>query len=59
MVITTNEAAKRCDVSVQRIRQLIKELQIIPGRIGKAIVLSPGQMRRLEKRNTKRGRSKK
>jgi hypothetical protein len=56
---TTKTVATTLGISVQRVRQIVKELNITPIMIGKAIVLSDTDVKRLEKRKTSRGPTKK
>ena len=58
-IITTEVAANTLGITVQRVRQLIKELGIEPLTIGRAIVLTPADLKKLQKRNTSAGRPKK
>lgn len=55
---TTTTVATALGVTVQRVRQLVKELNIEPAMIGKAIVLSNADVKKLERRKTQRGPSK-
>jgi hypothetical protein len=55
---TTESVASALGISVQRVRQLIKELDITPTMIGRAIVLSNADVKKLENRNTQAGRPK-
>lgn len=57
-IITTEAAATTLGVSVQRVRQLIKELGIEPQTIGKAIILTRADIKRMKQRDTKRGPKK-
>lgn len=56
---TTETVATALGLTPQRVRQLVKELNITPTMIGKAIVLSDADVRLLEKRKTQRGPTKK
>ena len=55
---TTETVATALGISPQRIRQAIKELSITPTMIGKAIVLSDADVKKLERRKTSRGPAK-
>lgn len=55
-IITTEVAKTRLNVSVQRVRQLVKELGITPTWIGRAMILSPADLKRMKKRNKQVGR---
>lgn len=57
-IVTTAEAAAVLGVSVQRVRQLIKELELEPVTIGKAILLNKDELALMQKRNTRAGRPK-
>lgn len=46
---TTESVAGALGLTVQRVRQIIKELGIEPETIGRAIVLSDAQVRQIEK----------
>lgn len=61
MAINTPEVvANKLGTSVRRVQQLIKELKITPAMtIGKTQILSDADVRKLEKRKTKRGRDAK
>jgi len=56
---TTETVATALGLTPQRVRQLVKELNITPTMIGKAIVLSDADVKKLEKRKTQRGPTKK
>lgn len=56
---TTETVATALGLTPQRVRQLVKELNIEPTMIGKAIVLSDADVRRIERRKTSRGPTKK
>lgn len=56
---TTESVATTLGLTPQRVRQLVKELNITPTMIGKAIVLSDADVRLLERRKTQRGPTKK
>jgi hypothetical protein len=56
---TTETVATALRLTPQRVRQLVKELNITPTMIGKAIVLSDADVRLLGKRKTQRGPVKK
>jgi hypothetical protein len=55
---TTESVATALGLSPQRVRQLVKELNIEPTMIGKAIVLSDADVKKLERRKTSRGPAK-
>lgn len=55
---TTETVATTLGLTPQRIRQLVKELKIEPTMIGKAIVLSDADVKKLERRKTSRGPAK-
>jgi hypothetical protein len=52
----TSEVATRLGITAQRVRQLIKELDLRPRRIGGAICLTEDEIQQLENRNTLPGR---
>jgi len=56
---TTENVAARLGLTPGRIRQLIKELNLQPTRIGKAIVLSESDVKKLQNRKTSFGPAKK
>ncbi|MEK6281893.1 MAG: hypothetical protein AABN95_16185 [Acidobacteriota bacterium] len=56
---TTETVANALGLTPQRVRQLVKELNIEPTMIGKAIVLSDADVKKLERRKTQRGPTKK
>lgn len=56
---TTQTVADALGLTTERVRQLIKELNITPTTIGRAIVLSDADVKKIEKRNTQVGRPKK
>lgn len=56
---TTETVATALGLTPQRVRQLVKELNLTPTMIGKAIVLSAADVKKLEKRKTQRGPTKK
>lgn len=58
-IITTEVAADALGISVRRVRQLIKDLRIEPQMIGKAIILSPADLKKMQTRKTQRGPAKK
>lgn len=56
---TTEVVATKLGMSVRRVQQLINELAIKPMQIiGKSKILSDADVKRLEKRNTRRGPKK-
>lgn len=55
---TTETVAAALGLTPQRVRQLVKELNIEPTMIGKAIVLSDADVKKLERRKTSRGPAK-
>lgn len=55
---TTETVANALGLTPQRVRQLVRELNIEPTRIGKAIVLSDADVKKLERRKTQRGPAK-
>ena len=52
---TTEKVATRLGISVQRVRQVVKELGIVPFTVGKAIILTDEQVRMIADRKTQRG----
>ncbi|HXG94160.1 MAG TPA: hypothetical protein VNN73_17585 [Blastocatellia bacterium] len=58
-IITTEVAASALGLTPQRVRQLAKELGIQPQTIGKALIFSPADLRKMQARNTNVGRPKK
>jgi hypothetical protein len=59
LINTTATVAAALGLSPQRVRQAIKELNITPTMIGKAIVLSDADVKKLARRKTQRGPVKK
>jgi hypothetical protein len=58
-IATTQAIAAKLGTSTRRVQQLIKELGIEPIQtIGKSQILSDADVRRLEKRKTQRGPTK-
>ena len=55
---TTETVAAALGLTPQRVRQLVKELNIEPTMIGKAIVLSDADVKKIERRKTSRGPAK-
>jgi hypothetical protein len=55
---TTESVAGALGITPQRVRQLVKELGITPTMIGKAMILSDADVKKLEKRKTQRGPAK-
>lgn len=55
---TTETVAAALGISVQAVRLAIKKLNITPTMIGKAIVLSDADVRKLERRKTQPGPKK-
>jgi hypothetical protein len=55
-IATTTAIAAKLGTSTRRVQQLIKELEIVPVQtIGRSMILSDTDVKRLEKRNTQRG----
>lgn len=52
---TTETVATALNITVQAVRQAIKKLNITPTMIGKAIVLSDADVKKLERRKTRPG----
>lgn len=58
-IITSEVAANALGITVQRVRQLAKELGIEPQRIGNALIFSKADLKKMRTRNTSVGRPKK
>ena len=55
---TTKSVAGALGITPQRVRQLVKELGIGLQMVGKAMILSDADVKKLEKRKTQRGPTK-
>jgi hypothetical protein len=58
-IATTTAVAAKLGITPQRVRQLITELGIEPTWVGKSMILEDSDIKRLEKRKTQRGPTKK
>lgn len=59
-IATTAAIAAKLGTSTRRVQQLIKELEIVPIQtIGRSMILSDADVKRLEKRKTQPGPTKK
>jgi DNA-directed RNA polymerase subunit H (RpoH/RPB5) len=56
---TTQTVADALNISTERVRQIVRELNITPTQIGRMFVLSDADVKKIEKRNTQVGRPKK
>lgn len=55
-ILTSQVIADTLGISVQRVRQLAKELSIEPQTIGKALIFSPADLKKMQGRSKKVGR---
>jgi hypothetical protein len=57
-ILTSQTIADTLGISVQRVRQLAKELNIEPQTIGKALIFTPADLKKMQGRSKKVGRPK-
>lgn len=58
-IITSTQAAVALGVSERRIRQLVAELSLTPQRVGRLLIFTPADLRKMKARRTTRGVVKK
>ncbi|HEY0545279.1 MAG TPA: hypothetical protein VGC91_07895 [Pyrinomonadaceae bacterium] len=57
-IITTEVAAEMLGVTPQRVRQIARELGLEPQQIGKALIFSSADIKKMQTRKTSRGPAK-